>query len=315
MFMRAQSAVTPAIEILLSTHRALSEDGQAGFSPEHMHQYFIARENPLRKAGMTYLLRVIVETMRNPSLPSMEEALEILKRPVHASGLKWQKCTGTQPPTGTELSIEALSNALTTKLEFTADEWKAFCVKNLKAEHFVKAGDQYFQPAPHVSDLAIVSEACMTVFGSVVPMASVPITSKAAMTAALFAALGGRDHYALHAKDSIVAVRALLKSAVSTVANALCLFSSLMRPSLVVHAFAPCIDTFIQGSSLDELLSGTRQFDDLFGEAEDGSLKYKVCHRLVSCLHDTYMTRRFVQALMTRWIALVYRAGEVGRGV
>ena len=71
------------------------------------------------------------------------------------SGLKWLEFPGNDSPTGTELTNEALSEALQTKLdshsplEFTKEEWDAFGIKKLMSSHFINAraqGDAMYWP-------------------------------------------------------------------------------------------------------------------------------------------------------------------------
>lgn len=68
-------------------------------------------------------------------------------------GLKWREITGTElknaelKKKGTELKNAELAVALQTKLEFSTAEWDKFNIKRLTTGHFVKVGDNYFQPA------------------------------------------------------------------------------------------------------------------------------------------------------------------------
>lgn len=65
-----------------------------------------------------------------------------------ASGLQWRNTGNIRPSEGTELPRnEKLATALQTKLEFDQVEWDAFGVKGITIDHFIKAGDSYFQPA------------------------------------------------------------------------------------------------------------------------------------------------------------------------
>ena len=64
-----------------------------------------------------------------------------------ASGLKWT----SYKPTGKEqakheLTNDELRDALKEKNEFTEDEWRAFGIKNLRMNHFIKSGDSHFKP-------------------------------------------------------------------------------------------------------------------------------------------------------------------------
>ena len=87
---------------------------------------------------------------------TLEELTNIkLSEALQPSGLKWSKVLYT--PTGEELINNELSEALKQKevstemrdamkpIEFTEDEWKAFGVENLHVDHFIKAGESYFQ--------------------------------------------------------------------------------------------------------------------------------------------------------------------------
>jgi len=77
----------------------------------------------------------------------------------HVSGLKWSKIgdvphtqkdrTKVEKDLGKKLEpgeAKVLEQELTRKLEFTAVEWNAFRVKNLRADSFVKSGNSYFRP-------------------------------------------------------------------------------------------------------------------------------------------------------------------------
>ena len=65
-------------------------------------------------------------------------------------GLIWVKVEGNDPPGGAELVNEALSTALLTKTEFTAEEFAAFKVTDLRPDHYVVAngpnGSCYYKP-------------------------------------------------------------------------------------------------------------------------------------------------------------------------
>ena len=72
-----------------------------------------------------------------------------------ASGLHWQDAGTKQPKDGTELINAELAEALQKKsaddeqlrVNFSAEEWKAFDITGLHVKHFVLAGGVYFQPA------------------------------------------------------------------------------------------------------------------------------------------------------------------------
>ena len=65
-----------------------------------------------------------------------------------ASGLRWLRFEeAAEPSEGAELVNAALKEALEKKVEFTEAEWKAFKVKNLRTDHFVKGEGVYFKPA------------------------------------------------------------------------------------------------------------------------------------------------------------------------
>ena len=74
------------------------------------------------------------------------ELVDALKSKLESSGLAWHKIGKTRPSKGTELTNEKLAKALQTKLEFGQVEWDAFGVKGITIDHFIKAGDSYFQP-------------------------------------------------------------------------------------------------------------------------------------------------------------------------
>lgn len=59
---------------------------------------------------------------------------------------RWRN-VGSKEPMGVELINERLAKALEQKTEFAPSEWDAFGIKNLRAEHFIKVNDSYFQLA------------------------------------------------------------------------------------------------------------------------------------------------------------------------
>ena len=63
-----------------------------------------------------------------------------------ALGLKW-KVTGVyEPRRGCLLRNRRLARALTTRTEFTQEEWQAFGISDLRSDHYIKVGDAYFKP-------------------------------------------------------------------------------------------------------------------------------------------------------------------------
>ena len=62
-------------------------------------------------------------------------------------GLKWENGGPTKPVPGQELDHPQLREALKDKTEFTQQEWIGFGITNLRKDHFVKMGDNYFKPA------------------------------------------------------------------------------------------------------------------------------------------------------------------------
>lgn len=103
------------------------------------------KESVSNSRGAMLLRKSLGEHFSNGVLRMTEESLD-----AEALGLRWRKCAGTQqPPAGEELmdAPAALTAALANqKLEFEAEEWKDFGVRNLKAVHFIKVGSDYFQP-------------------------------------------------------------------------------------------------------------------------------------------------------------------------
>ena len=63
-------------------------------------------------------------------------------------GLKWQNCGSDEPKNGQLLTNAQLAIALTTKTQFTEEEWSAFCVAHadFSERSYVKSGSFYFQP-------------------------------------------------------------------------------------------------------------------------------------------------------------------------
>jgi len=64
-----------------------------------------------------------------------------------ALGLKWENAGLAKPVPGQELDHPQLREALKDKSEFTQQEWNGFGIRNLRKDHFVKRGDNYFKPA------------------------------------------------------------------------------------------------------------------------------------------------------------------------
>eukprot|EP00966_Prymnesium_polylepis_P192114 4452033-Prymnesium_polylepis.3 len=62
-------------------------------------------------------------------------------------GLEWQELGARKPERGKELNNLTLAEALKTKTKFRQDEWVEFNIENLTRAHFIKSGDEYFQPA------------------------------------------------------------------------------------------------------------------------------------------------------------------------
>ena len=62
--------------------------------------------------------------------------------------LKWQNCGSDEPKNGQLLTNAQLAIALTTKTQFTRQEWSAFCVADgdFCESSYVKSGSFYFQP-------------------------------------------------------------------------------------------------------------------------------------------------------------------------
>jgi hypothetical protein len=79
--------------------------------------------------------------MLNPSKKSDKKLSE------RVNGLKWTSVGTTRPRAGTELINEELSAALLMTNDFSRAEWAKFRVKKLRADHFVRSGTSYLQPA------------------------------------------------------------------------------------------------------------------------------------------------------------------------
>jgi len=85
-------------------------------------------------------------------------SLDLSGEDVPVLGLKWQ-CAGiVEPATGRLLENEALANALSTKLEFTQQEWATFDMVDLHIDDYVKSEidcvSSYFKvvPGPRPAD-------------------------------------------------------------------------------------------------------------------------------------------------------------------
>ena len=64
--------------------------------------------------------------------------------PVSAQG--WRNIGTEKPSKGTELTNDALSEALRHKTHFSKSEGDAFLIDNLQLDHFIQSGASYFQP-------------------------------------------------------------------------------------------------------------------------------------------------------------------------
>ena len=72
-----------------------------------------------------------------------------------ASGLKWTNAGATPPTTGIEMQVDddkfaahkKLATALAEKTEFSVEEWQGFGDIDVRMQHYIKAGDNYFKPA------------------------------------------------------------------------------------------------------------------------------------------------------------------------
>jgi len=62
-------------------------------------------------------------------------------------GSKWLRVGNAAPTAGNAFEHPELAQALISKSEFTQQEWEAFEITDLRADHFIKSGDTYFQPA------------------------------------------------------------------------------------------------------------------------------------------------------------------------
>ena len=67
-------------------------------------------------------------------------------------GLTWEDVGSERPGTGTEITCDALAQALQQRLEFNEDELDTFQVSALCNECFIKSGEKYFKPVVAVSD-------------------------------------------------------------------------------------------------------------------------------------------------------------------
>ena len=74
------------------------------------------------------------------------------KYPIDRLGLTWVRTGATTPTGGEELHNANLERALTRKTEFTPEEWEAFGVTDLRADHFVKSANSYFKPGVEDED-------------------------------------------------------------------------------------------------------------------------------------------------------------------
>lgn len=74
-------------------------------------------------------------------------AKSVLWRSSGSQGLRWENVGPTKPAFGQELDKPQLCEALDDKTEFTQQEWDGFGITNLRNDHFVKRGDDYFRPA------------------------------------------------------------------------------------------------------------------------------------------------------------------------
>jgi len=66
---------------------------------------------------------------------------------IPAFGTNWKNKGGDRPTKGDEITNEKLSEALLERQQFTDDEVKAFHLRRLEEDSFIKAGDVFFQQA------------------------------------------------------------------------------------------------------------------------------------------------------------------------
>jgi len=71
----------------------------------------------------------------------------ILDDEATTSGLRWKGAGSTRLEQGRELTNAALSEALTQTTVFTQEQWDAFGIDDLRGYDYIKAGDNYYQPA------------------------------------------------------------------------------------------------------------------------------------------------------------------------
>ena len=76
-----------------------------------------------------------------------------------ASGLKWKRLGSVRPCTGLELVNKELTQALSTKAEFTQAEWDTFGVRALRMDHFVSSSNEYFAPVAAETKAGFVADA------------------------------------------------------------------------------------------------------------------------------------------------------------
>lgn len=73
-----------------------------------------------------------------------------------ATGLEWRDVGTANPQGGTPLPDSRLAEALREKTHFTEEEWGAFGITDLRADHVVEAGGSCFKP---------LAERCVSVGG------------------------------------------------------------------------------------------------------------------------------------------------------
>jgi hypothetical protein len=67
-----------------------------------------------------------------------------------ALGSKWKNIGFAEPSKGQELRCDALAASLVNKTEFTQQEWASFGIRDVRDDHFVRSGDQYFKPVGNI---------------------------------------------------------------------------------------------------------------------------------------------------------------------
>jgi hypothetical protein len=117
----------------------------------HVQQILRDNSDP-HNTGGNFLSKVFMMTDKEEAnVRRMSKVLPGLKyiRVLNSAvtGLVWRNAGDEKPSKGEQFHSDSLAAALEQKTEFTQAEWDTFHITGLLADHFIKSGASYFQPA------------------------------------------------------------------------------------------------------------------------------------------------------------------------